>query len=407
MNMQLKRRGLLIAGAAALGAVLYWAFRPAAIPVELAPASRGPFVETIDEDGVTRVRDRYVISAPVSGALLRPEARAGDAVRRDQLVATILPNLPQMLDPRTRAELMARREAAAARLARAGAIVKQSETDVRQAELDAARLRALVTQGLVSKADFDRAELTLEAHRSSLEAARNEADAALHDFQQARTAAQLAEPGTGAGNERAAAWPIRSPTAGQVLNVANESGGPVGIGSPIMTVGDVKHLEAVIDVLSDKATRIPPQAPVSLDAGGGLKLAGRVWTVEPGAVTKISALGVEEQRVNVIVELLPGGAAARAVGDNYRVDARIEISRLASALQVPLAALFREGSRWAVFVVRDGVAHKRLLELGPRSGERAVVTAGLEAGEFVVVYPGDTLREGARTERLATEPGNP
>jgi HlyD family secretion protein len=397
-----KRRWLLGVGGAALAALLYWAFRPAAIPVELAPALRAQFVATIDEDGVTRVRDRYLIAAPVSGALLRPVVRAGDVVGRGQQVATILPNLPQMLDPRTRGELAARREAAAARLARANAIVRQAETDLRQSELDAQRLRALVSQGLVAKAEAERAELTLDSRRSSLEAARNEADAALHDLQQARTAVQLIEPGAGAFADRTAAWPIRAPAAGEVLNVAAESGGPIAIGSPIMTVGDVTHLEAVIDVLSSEATRIPPLAPVTLDAGGGLILTGRVRTIEPGAVTKISALGVEEQRVNVVVELPPSPAAARIVGDNYRVDARIEVTRIDSALQVPVAALFREGSRWAVFVVRAGVAYRRALELGPRGGEQAVVTAGLEAGEQVVVYPSDTLHDGARVVQLAT-----
>jgi HlyD family secretion protein len=400
MDKENRRRWLLGAVGAAVAALLYWAFRPAAVPVELAPVLRAAFVATIDDDGVTRVRDRYVITAPVSGALLRPEVRAGDAVRRDQRVAMILPNLPQMLDPRTRGELVARREAAAARLARANAIVQQTEADLRQSELDAERLRALVPQGLVAKAESERAELSLEAHRSSLEAVRREADAALHDFQQARTAAQLAEPAGRASEAAAAAWPVRSPVTGQVLNVANESGGPVAIGAPIMTVGDVSRLEAVIDVLSSEATRVPLQAPVSLDAGGGVVLPGRVRTIEPGAVTRISALGVEEQRVNVIVELPPIPPEARAVGDNYRVDARIEVTRIGDALQVPVAALFRNGSRWAVFVVRGGVAHQRLVELGPRGGERAVVTAGLTAGELVVVYPGDTLRDGARVEPL-------
>jgi HlyD family secretion protein len=402
--MQSRSRWIAAVVLVGVGAALVWAFRPAAVPVELARAQRGTFVAEIADDGVTRVRDRYVITAPVSGQLLRPEVRAGDPVRRDQRVATILPNLPEMLDPRTRAELAARREAAAARVARANAVVRQSETEVRQLELDAQRLRALAPQGLVAKSELDRAELSLNAGTSSLEAARNEADAAMHEYQQARTAAQLGQPQRAPGSERAAAWQIHSPTAGQVLNVANESGGPVSIGSPILTVGDVTHLEAVIDVLSSEAIRIPPHAQVSLDAGRGFVLSGRVRTVEPAATTKISALGVEEQRVNVVVDLLPLPGGVGPVGDNFRVDARIEVARIQDALQVPVASLFREGGRWAVFIVSGGIAHRRPVQIGLRSGERAVVTGGIQPGELVVVYPSDTLTDGARVQTSAARP---
>jgi HlyD family secretion protein len=402
--MQSRSRWIAAVALVGVGAALVWAFRPAAIPAELARAQRGTFVAEIADDGVTRVRDRYVITAPVSGQLLRPEVRAGDPVRRDQRVATILPNLPEMLDPRTRAELAARREAAAARVARANAVVRQSETEVRQLELDAQRLRALAPQGLVAKSELDRAELSLNAGTSSLEAARNEADAAMHEYQQARTAAQLGQPQRAPGSEPAAAWQIHSPTAGQVLNVANESGGPVSIGSPILTVGDVTHLEAVIDVLSSEAIRIPPRAQVSLDAGRGFVLSGRVRTVEPAATTKISALGVEEQRVNVVVDLLPLPGGVGPVGDNFRVDARIEVARIQDALQVPVASLFREGDRWAVFIVSGGIAHRRPVQIGLRSGERAVVTGGIQPGELVVVYPSDTLTDGARVQTSAARP---
>ncbi|MGB8326205.1 MAG: efflux RND transporter periplasmic adaptor subunit [Steroidobacteraceae bacterium] len=397
------RRTLLWTLAGLLTALgLIWAFRPIAIPVEIAPVLRAAFVQTIDEDGVTRVRDRYVIAAPVSGTLLRPDVKAGDSVQREQIVATIMPGAPQILDPRTRVEMLARRDAAEARVARARAVVRQSEAELRQAQLDADRVRGLAPQGYVSKTDLDRAELTLDVRRKNLDAARFEADAAMHEAQQARAAVGRFDPRSGTSADAMAAWEIRSPVAGQVLNVAQESGGPINVGNPVLAIGDVSRLEAVIDVLSTEATQIAPQALVSLDAGNGMTLAGRVRTVEPAAGTKISSLGVEEQRVNVIVDLLPNPARAGLVGDNFRVDAQIEVSRIEGAIQIPTAALFREGARWAVFVIRGGRAQKRFVSTGPRSGERAVITVGLQPGEQVAVYPSDALADGARVEELTT-----
>lgn len=378
-----------------VAAVLVWAFMPSPLLVETANVTRGPFVQTLDEDGITRVRDRYLITAPVAGTLLRPTVKAGDQVKRDEVLATIIPSTPELLDPRTRAELVARREAADARLARAQTLVRQAEAASRQAALDVKRLDELAEKGYVSMTQREQAALNVDLRARDLEAARFEADAAFHDVEQSRAAVGRLNEARRDSADASGAWRIRAPVAGQVLTIEQESGGPVGVGSTLLEIGDVSGLEAVIDVLSSEATRIAPGAPVHLTAGDGVVLEGRVRMIEPAARTRISALGVEEQRVNVIVDLLKKPDSA-CVGDGYRVEARIETARLESAVRVPTAALFRDGSGWAVFTVRDGRAVRSRVQLGLRNTEHAVVERGLTEGDVVVVYPGDALEDGRR-----------
>lgn len=379
-------------------ALLAWAFRPAPIQVEGALVTEGPFIQTIDEDGVTRVRDRYIVSAPVSGTLLRPNLDPGDTVTKDAEIAVIVPRAPDMHDPRTRRELIARRDATEARLARARAVVRQTEAELQQAELDTKRREELAKQGFVSATELEQARLRLDVLRKSLDAARFEADAALHDVEQARAAVGRFDNTARGDTDAASAWIVRAPVSGRVLRVLVESGGPVSIGTPIAEIADVSRLEAVIDVLSSDATRIPPNAPVTLYAGEGVRLTGNVQYIEPAAHTRISALGVEEQRVNVIVYLLPNPFRNSLVGDGYRVDAQIEVLRIENAVQVPVSALFRVGSQWAVFVISDGRVQRRNVEIGPRNASYAVVHSGVRTGERVVVYPSDSLTDGRRVK---------
>lgn len=389
-------------GTVAAAALLVWAFRPDPVQVETETITQGPFVRAIEEDGVTRVRDRYQITAPVSGTLLRLAVREGDAVRPEQVVATILPSAPQLLDPRTRSELLARRDAAEARLARARALVRQSDASSKQAELDARRLTELAAEGFVPGTQREQAQLAVDVRRRESEAARFEADAALHDLEQAQAALGRARGAD--ADAAAAAWEVRAPVNGVVLSIAQDSGGPISLGGPILEIGDVGRLEAVIDVLTVDATQIPLQAHVSLSAGEGVRLAGRVRSIEPAATTKVSALGIEEQRVNVLVELLPNPTHAGVVGHGYRVEAQIEVERNGAALQVPVSALFRSGESWAVFVAEDREAHVRTIELGQRNASRAVVTRGLARGEAVVVYPSDALTDGSRIVSRSARP---
>jgi len=396
----MSRRAVLITvviSAIALG-LLGWAFTPGALEVAVGEVSQGAFVETVADDGVTRVRERYIITAPVSGTLLRPTVKPGDAVERNQVVAEMLPATPDLLDPRTQAELLARRDAAEARSARTRSLVRQAETARQQAELDVRRLEELAAQGYISKTQREQAALSLDAKRRELEAARFEADASFHDLEQSKAAVSRLAEARSLRGDPASAWPVRSPIAGRVLNVTLESGGPVNVGSAVLEVGDIGQLEAVIDVLSTEATRIHPGAPVTLVAGNSTTLSGRVRVVEPAARTKISALGVEEQRVNVVVDLDPHSGTNPAVGDGYRVDAQIEVARIPDALQVPTAALYRRGDAWAVYLVRNGRAHATEIELGAIGPETSVVLSGLSKGDAVVVYPGDDLEDGRRIQ---------
>jgi HlyD family secretion protein len=383
-------------------AALFWAFSPAAIPVETASVIRGPFRQVIADDGVTRVRDRYVVAAPVGGTLMRPAVRSGDMVARDAVVATIIPSAPQMLDPRTRAELLARRGAAEARLSRSGALLRQAQAALRQSEFDQRRITELQAKGFASRTERERADLEVDVRQKEVEALQFEQDAALHDVQQARAAVQFDANG-GAGRDAQSAWKLRAPIAGQVLRVVQESEGEIAIGSPILEIGNVERLEALIDVLSSEATQIAPQAFVTLSAGPDIALAGRVRLVEPSARTKVSALGVEEQRVNVVVDLLPNPTLRGRIGDGFRVDAQIEIASEPDAVQVPVAALFRDADAWVVFVAKDGRALRRKAQLGPRNQDYAVVLNGLAPDERVIVYPSDTIRDESRIRPLADQ----
>jgi HlyD family secretion protein len=383
-----------IAAGILAAAALAWLALPGAVPVETATVERGTLTLRVEEDGVARVRDRYLVAAPVAGLLMRPALRVGDAVKRGEVVAVIVPNAAQMLDARTRAELAARVEAAAAQAARARSVVRQAEAALFQAENDHRRLEELGTQGFASRTERERATVALELRRKDVEAARFEADAVEHDLAQARAALREGES-LREGRAAGTAWSMRAPIDGTVLRVIQESEVALGVGAPVLEIGDLARLEARIDVLSTEATKIPPDAHVELDAGE-VRLSGRVRRIEPSGYTKVSALGIEEQRVDVLVDLLPNPTALARIADGYRVDAAIEVAREEDALLIPLAALFRHGEQWAAYRVADGRARLSVLRIGNRGEETAAVLAGLEAGAIVIVYPSDAVHDGAR-----------
>jgi HlyD family secretion protein len=387
----------MVYGAIALAVtatVAAWLFRPAPASVETAVVGRGAFALRIEEDGIIRVRDRYVVAAPVGGLLLRPALRVGDRVNRGDVVALIVPNAAQMLDARTRSELAARVEAAAAQASRARSLVRQTEAAVIQADNDHQRLERLGEHGYASQTERERAALALELRRKDAEAARFEADAVEHDLAQARVALRASQSFHDGATARNA-WEIRAPVDGAVLRVLQESEIALAVGAPILEIADPRRLEARIDVLSTEATRIPEHAIVELQAGDA-RLAGRVRRIEPSAYTKVSALGIEEQRVDVLVDLLPNPAMLERVGDGYRVDAAIEIARQEDVLRIPLAALFRDGDQWAAFRVEAGRARLTHLRIDRRGAELATVLGGIEPGATVIVYPSDSVRDGVR-----------
>jgi HlyD family secretion protein len=390
-----RRIGWVLAAAIAAG-LLVWAFRPQPVAVDTAAVARGAFRRTVDEDGKTRVRERYVVSAPLAGRLLRVELDAGAPVVRGALLATLIPTAPALLDARTERELRERVGAAEADGERAKANAEGTRVALVLARSERDRAASLARQGFISPQALERSEREVELKEREHDAAGFEVEAAAHRLATARAALLRArQDADGATNDQA--WRILSPVDGRVLRVLQQSEAVVPIGAPILELGDPGSLEVVVDVLTGDAANIAPGAPVELDLGGGTpKIAGRVRLVEPSAFTKVSALGVEEQRVNVVIDFAGPPADFRNLGDAYRVDARILVDARDDALLVPTSALFRDEGGWAVYVVEDGRARLRRVGIGPRSGLHAVVERGLEAGTQVIVYPGDLVRDGVR-----------
>lgn len=392
----------LAAGALVLAGLVGWALRPQPVAVEVARVTRGPFEQTVTDDGKTRVTDRYVVSAPLGGRLDRIALKAGDPVKEGQVVAVLTPTVPGFLDARTERELSERVGAAQAQRLRAIAEVQKAEAQLAKAQLDSARVGKLAAQGFVAPAAREDAELALRNAQKAFEAATFGEHAAGHEVEQAKAAlARYQAEGRGSV-PRDAKWQVRAPVGGAVLKVDQESEGPVALGAPLVEIADPRSLEAVVDILSQEAVAIRPGMPARLDVGGGLPpLAARVRLVEPEAFTKISALGVEEQRVNVVLDFAEPLDRVRTIGDGFRVDAHIVTYRNPEALEVPVGALFRDGSGWAVFVVENGRAVKRAVASTRRNGLDAMVDTGLKAGETVVVYPPDSLTDGARVRVLS------
>lgn len=398
MRISLGRAVAGLLSLAAVGAIV-WSVIPRPIPVETAVVTKGRFVATADEDGKTRIRERYVVAAPLSGRLTRVRLKAGDQVRADDLVAAIVPSPAPLLDPRSRREAKERLGAAEASVQRAKAAVERAHAQAMQADTDLTRTRTLVDRGASTTQALERAELAKRVADRDLRAAEFLDHAAEHDLEQAR--ALLARYDAG-GDAPAEAWNVTAPVSGLVLRVTQESETVVQPGLPIMEIGDPRDLEIVVDVLSTDAVEIHPGAEVAIVNWGGTgALSGRVRRVEPAAFTKVSTLGVEEQRVNVLVDILSPAEQWVGLGDAYRVDARITLFSQDDATIVPASALFRRGETWTVFVVENGRAQARGLTLLRRSGGFAAVASGLEAGLRVVVYPSDRIDSGVRVSDSA------
>jgi HlyD family secretion protein len=390
------KRTLLILFAIALVGVLVMAFRPQPALVEVAEVTRGHFEQAIEDDGKTRVRERYVVSAPLAGKLQRITLKAGDTVTAGMVLAVIDPSSPALLDVRTERELTERVGAAEATRLRAAATVERALAALDKSRADLERTRKLAAKGFVSAAQLEQIELEAKINQRELEAARYADHAAAHDVSVAR-AALLQVRGEAAGKPSARRWEVRTPVAGRVLRVVQESEAIVAMGAPLLEVGQPADLEVVVDALSTDAVQIKPGAPVRLLRWGMAELLeGRVRRVEPAAFTKVSALGVEEQRVNVVIDLTSPAEKWQSLGDAYKVDASIIVASLDDVIKVPVSALFRNGGEWAVFTVTNDKAARRTVQLGRRGGLEAVVEKGLQPGEKVIVHPGDTLREGRR-----------
>ncbi len=375
---------VVVLGAAAIVIV---GLLPTPLRVEAGRVETGPLRVTIDEDGESRAHDRFVVSAPVAGQLERVELHDGDEVRKGAVVARIHP-LP--LDPKEAAELRARLQSAEALKREAEERVAHARADLEQARRERQRAERLAKDGLVSAQSFEQAKNVEETSANELEAARSRAQAAAAGVQGAK-AALMAIDAERAG-ERVVA--LRAPATGRVLRIIEKSERVVTSGMPLITIGDPARLEIVVDVLSADAVKVTPGAPVLLDSWGGDRvIQARVRTVEASAFTKVSALGVEEQRVNIVADFVdsPG-----ALGDGYRAEARIVIWESDRVLKVPTSALFRQGGGWAVFVIEAGRARKRDIKAGHRSQLEAEVLSGVKEGDQVILHPANQLVDGAR-----------
>lgn len=393
MTASRRRIAAIALGLLAVAGV-FWLLRPARIAVDVAEVGRGALRQTVDEEGETRVRQRYTIAAPTTGRLLRIGIDEGQDVDAGATVAQIE---PAPLDPRDLASARARLEAAEATKRAADAGVRRAEAALEQAKRDAARAERLFQAGTLSTDGREKAKLAEIDAAQAFEAARFAADAALHEVEAAR-AVLLATgtpsaPGTACADERPCV-DVRAPVAGQVLRIFEESERIVAAGMPLVEIGDPASIEIVVDILSTDAVRVSPGARVSIEKWGGEgDLEARVHLVEPSAFTKVSALGVEEQRVNVIAHL---ASPEPRLGDRYRVEARIVLWEGEDVIQVPASALFRRGTDWAVFVVDGGRARLREVEVGHLATFDAEIVRGLTVGEAVILHPSDRVSDGTR-----------
>lgn len=387
-------KGLLVV-AIVTGLALLWGFWPRPVQIETAEVRRQLLQVTVEEEGRTRVKDRYVLYAPVAGYLRRIERDVGDAVAAGESLALLDPLRPTVLDPRARAEAEARVAGARSGLERAQATARQAEAEAELAAEEFRRREDLLARNLVSRSEFDQARSRMQAMAAAARAAESAIEVARYELEAALAALRYsAAAGEGEPSETV---PVRSPVEGRVLKLVQESAGVVAAGQPLLEVGDPRRLEVEVEVLSRDAVRIAPGGRVMFERwGGDEELEGTVRTVEPTGFTKFSALGVEEQRVLVIADIISSPEAWQRLGDGYRVEARFIVWEREDALTVPASALFRRDDGWAVFVVEQDRARLRQVRLGPGSGLLTEVVDGLAPGEVVIVHPDDAVDEGVR-----------
>jgi HlyD family secretion protein len=381
---------LLMVVGVIIGLLAMW-LRPNPVRVDVVKASRGPMRVTVDGEGKTRVRDRYVVAAPVAGRLRRIALRRGDKVVERQLVAEIEPLPLAPLDPRQRAEATGRVRAAEDASAEADRIVDRYKASYEQARRDLKRNEVLARDGVISRQEVEESETAVATALRDYEAVRSRAERAAHDVEVARAALLAINRSPAASIVK-----VEAPTNGSVLRVLEESERVLSAGAPLLELSNPSSLEVVIELLSTDAVKVSPSATVFIENWGGPKvLEARVSLIEPSAFTKVSALGIEEQRVNVIAELAD---IETALGDGYRVEGKVVIWETRDALRVPVSALFRRGESWSLFRVENGVARIDQVEIGHLTSSEAEVTSGLEEGAEVITHPSKDLSDGTRVE---------
>ena len=387
----------VLASIALIGGLLAVALWPRAVVVDVARVARGPLVVTIEEQGRTRVRDRFRVAAPVAGRVLRIELEPGDRVTRGDVVARLRPGASPLLDARMQAEASAAIRSAEASLGRARADQQRARVALAHARRNLSRSRDLHASGVAPQADLEARDTHLSIAAEADTAAAFAVRAAAAEVERAK--ARLA---AAAADDAGRIIVVKAPIDGIVLERFHESENVVAAGEPLLDIGDLQRLEIVTDLLSTDAVMVKPGASASVARfGGDVALAATVRRIEPGGFTKTSALGVEEQRVNIVLDFSDNGEDDAPLGDAYRVDARIVLWDAPDVLKLPTSALVRDGHRWAVYIVSAGRARRQVIDVGRHTGQEAEVRSGLTQGTMVVVHPSDLVRDGVR---LVTRP---
>jgi HlyD family secretion protein len=391
------RRTVTVLIGSGILALITWALWPQPVPIDMAAIKKGPLEVTVEDEGITRIHDVYTVSSPILGKMLRSPREVGDKVVADKtLVAEIEPVAPTFLDVRSQRVNEAAVHAAQAAVDLAEAKIKEANSQLEFAKSDLRRAEELAASKTISARTLEKAKLDVDSAEAAVASAKATLEVRRRELERAK--ARLIQPGEANGGERSAVQ-VRSPIDGVVLKIIAESEQVVQPGAPLIEIGNPADLEIAVDFLSRDAVRIKPGAPARIESWGGDKiLNARVKRIEPTGFTKVSALGIEEQRVKVILDFTGPESEWRKLGHGYRVIARVVVWHHNDALQVPLGALFREGENWAVFVVADGRAQRRLVKIGQRNLHAARVLGGLKLGEQVVLHPSDRVHDRVRVE---------
>lgn len=399
MNIAVRRKLFIAMIISAVVLATVYGFIPEAEDVDLVDVSRGPLRVAIEEEGRTRLKERFVISAPAAGYMRRITAKVGDPVEKGDIVAVLEPLRSQALDPRSRAEAGATVSAAQAAFNAALEKERASAADADYLEKRLERFANLYSRGYIAKDQLDQTESEVKKAKAVRSSAKATADAARFELEKARTTLQNFSADKKAGNNGIVY--VSSPVGGSIFKIHRESEGAVGAGEPLMDIGNRENLEVLAEVLSSDAVKIKKGTAVLFKRwGGDEQLAGTVRIVEPAGFTKVSSLGVEEQRVLVISDITSPPDTWSILGDGYRLEAHFVVWEGKDVLQVPASALFRSGKDWAVFLNDKGKARLRKVEVGQRNGLTAGIISGIKAGDRVIAHPGDSISDGTRIHEV-------
>lgn len=402
MKRDLMKHGLLAAGLVALVGLMAWALWPKPVAVEVARLQKGPLAVTVDEEGKTRVKAVYVVSAPITGKLLRLALEAGDPVRKNlTTVAVIEPTAPPFLDARVTRELTALVEAAKAGVSLADAEVKQAEAELAFAESELARAQSLMRSKTIAPRVLEKAALDVDARKAAVAKAKATLNVRQRELDSVQ--ARLIGPEEAGKGEVPVGCCINvlAPVNGRLLRILQESERVVSAGTPLVEIGDPGNLEVVVELLSTDAVKIREGALARVEGWGGTPLEAKVTRVEPAGFTKVSALGIEEQRVRTILELAVKGDEAKLLGHDFRVFVKINAYTAPHVLRVPISALFRRQDRWAVYILDNGRARAMPIDIGQRNSQYAEVHGGIGEQALVVLHPSDRVVDGVRLEPIA------